>query len=79
MSDQDVHYEDEPHTKQFYVDLGERVLWTAVQAGLSVVTVDQFDLNPIYLPIIAAGLAVLKGYVASYIGNPNSASTTESV
>jgi hypothetical protein len=48
----------------------ERTFWTFVQAGLAVVTVEAFDLPPVYLPVFAAVLAVVKGYVAKRVGDP---------
>jgi hypothetical protein len=66
-------------SKTFFVDLLERVFWTAVQAGLGVISVEQFDLPDIYIVVIAFGLSVVKGFVAKQIGNPDSASTAPSV
>lgn len=53
----------------------ERVLWTAVQAGLGLVTVEAFDLPAVYVPIVAAVLSVVKGYVAKRVGDPNDPAT----
>ena len=66
-------------SKTFIVDLLERVFWTAVQAGLGVISVEQFDLPDVYIVVIAFGLSVIKGFVAKQIGNPDSASTAPSV
>jgi hypothetical protein len=65
----------------FWRDLTERVLWTAVQAGVAVVTVEQFDLPAIYVPIFGACLAALKGAIAKTVVSPekDSASTAPGV
>jgi hypothetical protein len=54
----------------FRIRLWERVVWTAVQAGLAVVTVEMFNVPAVYAPLIAAGLSWLKGQVARRIGDP---------
>jgi hypothetical protein len=61
--------------KRFLLDLGERVAWTALQAGLALVAVDQLDLPGWAIVPAGAALATLKGFVASRIGRPDSAST----
>ena len=66
-------------SKTFFKDLLERVFWTAIQAGLGVISVEQFDIPKIWVVPIAFGLAILKGIVAKNIGNPDSASTVPSV
>lgn len=62
-------------TKQYLAKLAERVVWTAVQAGLAIVTVEQFDLPAPYVPVVAAVLAAIKGYVARHVGDPQDPST----
>jgi hypothetical protein len=66
-------------SKTFFKDLLERVFWTALQAGLGVITVEQFDIPKAWVPVIAFGLAIIKGFVAKNIGDPDSASTVPSV
>jgi hypothetical protein len=63
----------------FFKDLLERVFWTALQAGIGVISVDEFDLPTAWIPVIAFGIAIIKGFVAKQIGNPDSASTVPSV
>ena len=63
----------------FITDWAERVAWTAAQAGLAAVSFEAWDLPLWSLPIIAAGLSAVKGFVAKQVGNPNSASTAPSV
>ena len=54
-------------------DSAERILWTAVEAGLAVVAVDQLGLPTWSILPAAAALAALKTFVASRIGNRESA------
>jgi hypothetical protein len=56
-------------------DLLERVLWTAAQAGIGVVVVESADWDGVWVPVIAVGLAAIKGYIARYVGDPDSAAT----
>lgn len=64
---------------KFRLDLIERVIWTAIQAGLALVTVEAFDLPQVYIPILGAALATLKGVVARKVGDPTSAATLPAV
>lgn len=64
---------------KFVVDWFERILWTGAQAALAAVSFSEFDLPLWSLPIIAAGLAAVKGFVAKMVGNSDSASTVPSV
>lgn len=66
-------------SKKFLLDLVERVAWTAAQAGLGVVTVEAAHLPVAYAPVIALVLAAVKGFVASKVGNKDSASSVPSV
>lgn len=59
-------------SQHFRVHLAERVLWTAIQAGLAVVTVESFQMSPVYVPILATALAFIKGQVARHVGDLNS-------
>lgn len=62
-------------SKTFYLKLAERVFWTAVQAGLGIVTVEALDVPVAYAGVIAAVLAVVKGFVARRVGNPQEPAT----
>jgi hypothetical protein len=62
-------------SKQFRLKLAERVLWTAAQAGLGVLTVEVLDVPVAWAPIVATALAALKGYVARRVGNPQEPAT----
>ena len=62
-------------TKQYLAKLAERVVWTAIQASLGVVTVVVTDLPPVWAPVIATLLAVVKGFVARKIGDPQDPAT----
>jgi hypothetical protein len=57
-------------TRTFRIRLAERVFWTAVQAGLALVTVEALDVAPAYAVLVAGVLATIKGYVASRLGDP---------
>lgn len=63
----------------FLKDWAERVFWTGAQAVIAAVSFEQFDLPLWSLPIIAAGLAAVKGFVAKQIGDRDSASTVSGV
>lgn len=56
----------------------ERVAWTAAQAAVGVLTVEQFDLPPAWIPVVAVVLAAVKTLVAGKVGNPSTASTLPS-
>ena len=56
-------------------DILERVFWTAVQAGLGIVVVEQLDIPVAYAPIAAVVLAAIKAAVATRVGVQGSAST----
>lgn len=60
---------------KFSKDWLERVLWTLVQAVLGVAVVAVADLDYVWVPIVAAALAGLKGVVAKKVGDPQSAAT----
>jgi hypothetical protein len=53
----------------------ERVAWTAAEAAVGVLTVEQFDLPQAWVPVIAVVLAALKAFVAGKVGNTSTAST----
>lgn len=58
---------------KFAKDLAERVLWTAVQAGLAVLAVEVTNLDYAWVPAATVALAVAKGLVAKKVGDPDSA------
>lgn len=64
---------------RFAYDLGERVLWTAAQAGIAVAVTETADL-PLWLSVpIAAGLSAAKGFVAKQLARKGTASTAPGV
>lgn len=63
----------------FRKDLLERVGWTAAQGALATITVASLDIPPAWVPVIAAGLAAVKGFVAKHVGNKDSASLTATI
>jgi hypothetical protein len=66
---------------KFWADWFERVAWTAAQAGIAAVSFDQFDMPLWSLPIVAAALSAVKGWVARHAvdSNEDSASTVPGV
>lgn len=60
---------------EYLKDLLERVLWTAAEAGVAVAITETADLHTAYAPLIATGLAVLKGWLAKKVGDPDTAGT----
>lgn len=57
-------------------DIIERAIWTAAQAFVAVYTVGGIDeLKSAATAAVAAGISVIKGFVATKIGNPASAAT----
>jgi hypothetical protein len=62
--------------KTLYKDIAERALWTAAQAFVAVYTVGGVDtLKSACTAGVAAGISVIKGFMATQVGNPKSAST----
>jgi len=61
--------------RRFWLDLTERVVWTAAQVVLATVTVDAFDLPSWAVMPTAAALAMLKGLAARKVGSSDSAAT----
>lgn len=64
---------------RYLTDLMERVAWTAIQAGLGLVTVESLHVPTAYAALVAAALAVVKGVVARHVGNKHSASTAQGI
>lgn len=57
-------------------DVAERALWTAAQAFVAVYTVGGVDeAKSAITAAVAAGISVVKGFLATQVGNPKSAST----
>ena len=67
--------------KKYWKDLGERAVWTFVQAALAVYTVSggKDALKAAGIAGLAAVLSMVKSLAAHKIGNPESASTVKSV
>ena len=64
-----------PPSRAFRLKLAERVLWTAAQAGLGLLTVEVLDVPVAWAPVVATVLAAVKGYVARRVGDPQSPAT----
>jgi hypothetical protein len=57
-------------------DILERAIWTAAQAFIAVYTVGGVDeIKSAATAAVAAGISVVKGFVATKMGNPESAAT----
>jgi len=83
MSDTFPSMPDVPNYRsgRFWADWTERVAWTAAQAGLAAVSYDQWEMPLWSLPIVAAVLSAVKGFVARHVvdKNEDSASTVPGV
>tara|TARA_R110000744_G_scaffold179119_2_gene298120 strand:- start:859 stop:1056 length:198 start_codon:yes stop_codon:yes gene_type:complete len=53
------------------IDLLTRAAWTAVQVVLGAITVEAFDLDVAFVPVVAAALSAAKSFVATQVGNPD--------
>lgn len=62
-------------SNEFYVKLAERVFWTAAQAGLAVVITALTGISAAWVAPVATLLAVVKGFVARKVGDPQSPAT----
>lgn len=61
---------------KLYKDIAERAIWTAAQAFLAIYTVGGVDeLKAAAAAGLAAGISVIKGFVATQIGDKESAAT----
>ena len=64
---------------KLYKDVLERAVWTAAQAFLAIYAVGGVDeLKAAGTAALAAGISVLKGFVATKMGDPTSAATLKS-
>jgi len=64
---------------KLYRDVVERAAWTAAQAFLAIYTVGGVDeLKAAATAGVAAAISVLKGFVATRVGDPSSAATLKS-
>lgn len=70
-------------SKNFYLDLFERVLATYLQAFLGLLLVDSADITNLgflkaaAIAAVPAALSVVKGFVGSLVGDPESASVVK--
>lgn len=62
--------------KELLKDIAERAVWTAAQAFVAIYTVGGVDeIKSALTAAVAAGISVVKGFLATQVGNPKSAST----
>lgn len=67
-------------SKKLLKDVAERAVWTAVQTFLAVYTFGGTDeLKSAGIASVAAALSAVKGFLATSVGNSNSASTIKEV
>lgn len=65
--------------KPLYKDVIERAVWTAIQAFIAVYTVSDMETLKVAAAAgVAAGLSVIKGFIASNIGDPKTGSSLPS-
>jgi len=60
-------------------DIAERAVWTLLQAGTGTAVIAALDLSPAWSAVIAGGLAVVKGMLASQFGTGSAATLPTSV
>lgn len=65
--------------KRFYLDLLERVSWTAIQAAAAAVLITGFGVDSLKIAGAAAGASVLKCLLASRVGDSDSAAALPGV
>lgn len=65
-------------SRKLWVDIAERAGWTFAQALVALFVAHQADLSTEWAPVVAAGLAILKGLLASRVGDKESAATLPS-
>ena len=69
--------------RNYLIDLGERVVATYLYMYITLLLATGFDLTDISalkaaaISCIPAGLAVIKGGIARFVGNPDTASLTD--
>lgn len=68
-----------PIDKKYLADVSERVVATAVEAGISYGIVELANIKASWVIPLTAVLAYAKSLVAKFIGNKDSASLTKSV
>jgi len=62
--------------KKLHKDILERAIWTAAQAFIAVYTVGGIDeIKAAATAAVAAGISVVKGFVATQVGDKESAAT----
>lgn len=66
-------------SNKLLLDIAERTLATAAEAGLAYVGTRLVDLPPSYVVIVTPLLAAIKGRLAAFVGNRRSASATTTI
>lgn len=66
-------------TAKLWADLGERAIWTLLQAGVAETAVNLLDLPPVAAVAIMGALSGIKSLLASQFGNGTAATLPSSV
>lgn len=61
--------------KKLVFDIAERAGWTFAQVAVGFVVAHQAGWPEQYASVIALGLSIVKGIIASHVGDPNTAAT----
>lgn len=64
-------------TRRYLTDLAERIAATAAEAGVSYAITVVADLDPVWSMPLTVALAAAKGWLARYVGRPDSASLAQ--
>lgn len=59
--------------KPFWRDALERIGWSAAEAAVSTAIVVVADWDFVWVPILTAGLTILKTQIAKFVGGPDAA------
>jgi hypothetical protein len=57
--------------------IASRAAWAALWGALSTITVTQLGLPLVYVPVATSILSAIKSYVATKVGNPDTATFRE--
>lgn len=61
--------------KKQYLDITERVVWTFIEGGVSVISINALGLPTWAIPPVAAALAIIKNFAATKVGKQGTPST----
>lgn len=64
-------------TRRYLVDLAERIAATAAEAGVGYAITAAADLDPVWALPLTVALSAVKGWLARFVGRPDSASLAQ--